>query len=170
MMSILIIILTILAIFHLFYQSVIVKTNHMLLQDDLEFERLLSEVYLRENKANLAPVELKYVKNIQDDFEHLKYVVTEANLLEYLLFIREEMKANNGKETILETNDRDFVRKEIIEIENRGIRVVLRSIFTNSFLFMLLTSPVIIIVKFIATLLDKKITLDKVEKFSTKHC
>lgn len=80
------------------------------------------------------------------------------------------MKANNGKETILETNDRDFVRKEIIEIENRGIRVVLRSIFTNSFLFMLLTSPVIIIVKFIATLLDKKITLDKVEKFSTKHC
>lgn len=80
MMSILIIILTILAIFHLFYQSVIVKTNHMLLQDDLEFERLLSEVYLSENKANLAPVELKYVKNIQDDFEHLKYVVTEANL------------------------------------------------------------------------------------------
>lgn len=169
-MSILIIILTMLAVFHLFYQSVIVKSNHMLLQDDLEFERLLSEVYLRENKSKLAPVEVKYLKNTQEDFEHLKYVVTEANLLEYLLFSYNEMKADNGKENIQDPDDREFVRKEIIEIENRGIRVVLRSIFTNSFLFMLLTSPVIIIVKFIATLLDKKITLDKVEKFSTKHC
>lgn len=167
-MSIVLTILVVLAIFHFFYQNVVVVANQQLLQDDLDYEKLRLEVYLKENRERLAPIELEFVKELQENQEHLTEVIKEANVLDYIIFVvnRDE---NSPKRSL--KIDISLVRKELQEFQNRSMDVIVRAMFVNSFLFLLLLSPIIILFKFVGTILNKPIIkLDNLNEFSEKHC
>lgn len=166
-MSILLTILLVLATFHFFYQAVVVKANHQLLQDELKYQQLMLEAYFKREKANLAPIEIQFIKEFQAHQNHFVHVVTEVNLLDYVLFsIRESKKNSPDKKRI----DSSLVRKDLQAFEKESMDVLTRSMFINSLLFVLLLSPVIILLKFVATLQNKKFTFDKLHAFSDKHC
>ena len=168
-MSILLTILIILTVFHYFYQATIVKANHQLLEDELAYQELMLEVYLKREKNNLAPIEIEFVDGFKAHQVHFRNIVKEANLLDYLLFSLVESKGESSSKKKI---DSSLVRKELQDIERDSVHVLVRSIFVNSFLFALLLSPLIILVKFIATIQNKKFNLeDRLhDVFSDKYC
>ncbi|HCA5034099.1 TPA: hypothetical protein MW175_000202 [Acinetobacter baumannii] len=167
-MSIVLTVLVILAIFHFFYQNVVVKTNQQLLQDDLEYEKLLLEVYLKENQNKLVPIELEFVKELNENYGHLSEVIKDANVLDYILFVVNRDENSPKRKPKI---DISLVRKELQEFQNSSLHVLVRAMFVNSFLFLLLLSPLLILFKFVGTILNKPILkLDNLNEFSEKHC
>ncbi len=167
-MSILLTILLVLATFHFFYQAVVVKANHQLLHDELKYQQLMFEAYVKREKKNLAPVELDFVKEFQIHQNQFAHVITDVNLLDYVLFSIRDSKRNPASKP--KRTDGALVRNELQAFERSSMDVLMRSIFVNSFLLVLLLSPVIIFLKFVATLQNKKFTFDKLHAFSDKHC
>ena len=167
-MSILLTILMVLAAFHLFYQSTVLKANHQLLQDELEFQQLMLDVYLKREKSNLAPIEVEFVEEFKSHQIHFADVVKETNLLDYLIY---SVKESNRKSTPRKKIDSNLVRKDLQELERGAMDVLVRSMIVNSFLFMLLLSPLIMLLKFIAIIQNKKFDLEaKLHDFSGKYC
>ncbi|MFW1767143.1 hypothetical protein ACG9X2_17040 [Acinetobacter bereziniae] len=167
-MSVLLTILIVLAAFHLFYQSVIVQANHQLLQDEIKFQQLMFEVYLKREKVNLAPIEVEFVNEFKAHQVHFADIVKETSLLDYLIFTFKESK---GKSTSKKKIDSNLVRKDLQVLERGAVDVLVRSIMVNSFLFLLLLSPFIMLLKFLAIIQNKKFDIeDKLHDFSNKYC
>ena len=167
-MSVLLTILMVLAAFHLFYQSTVVKANHQLLQDELKYQQLMLEVYLKREKENLATIEVEFVEEFKAHQVHFADIVKEANLLDYLIHaVKEARKKSTPRKRI----DSNLVRKDLQELERGAMDVLVRSMIVNSFLFMLLLSPLIMLLKFIAIIQNKKFDLEaKLHDFSDNYC
>ena len=167
-MSVLLTILMVLAAFHLFYQSTVVKANHQLLQDELKYQQLMLEVFLKREKENLATIEVEFVEEFKVHQVHFADIVKEANLLDYLIHaVKEARKKSTPRKRI----DSNLVRKDLQELERGAMDVLVRSMIVNSFLFMLLLSPLIMLLKFIAIIQNKKFDLEaKLHDFSGNYC
>lgn len=167
-MSVLLTILMVLAAFHLFYQSTVVKANHQLLQDELKYQQLMLEVFLKREKENLATIEVEFVEEFKAHQVHFADIVKEANLLDYLIHaVKEARKKSTPRKRI----DSNLVRKDLQELERGAMDVLVRSMIVNSFLFMLLLSPLIMLLKFIAIIQNKKFDLEaKLHDFSGNYC
>ena len=167
-MSVLLTILMVLAAFHLFYQSTVVKANHQLLQDELKYQQLMLEVFLKREKENLATIEVEFVEEFKAHQVHFADIVKEANLLDYFIHaVKEARKKSTPRKRI----DSNLVRKDLQELERGAMDVLVRSMIVNSFLFMLLLSPLIMLLKFIAIIQNKKFDLEaKLHDFSGNYC
>lgn len=169
-MSILLLVMSLLALFHFFYQSVIVKTNFGLYENDLRLKQHKLEIYEIRKQNNLNQSEREFLEETKEVLHAYHYIPRELTVIDLIRDISSRNQTER-KESLQKTRMRKLSSDELFNIYASASKDMIRCLASNGSVFLFFLSPIIFLVMLYGIIAGKPISLeDQLEKMSSKHC
>lgn len=169
-MSLFLLVMSLLALFHLFYQSVIVKTNFELYENDLRLREHELDIYEIKKQRSINESEQVYFDDTREFLKDCKYVPNEYTILHLIIDSAKRDKLESD-EIIKSQRLRRLASEELWEINIKTTRDIIKVMMFNGSFFLFLLSPLIMLVMLYGIVAGKKISIDqKIQRMSSRHC
>lgn len=160
-----------LAIFHYFYQVVVVRTNNELFGADLDILKHEVEIFEIKNLHSLNVSEKEFLQETKEFIKHCPEIGKKVTAVEMIMDFA-EFKASKEY-------DGHAQRIRSLKVQNESIwnfsfeasRYILKNLTSNGSLFLFVLSPLLFLVLFYSIISGKKLSIEQsVERISSKHC
>lgn len=170
-MSILLLTMSLLAVFYWFYQSVIVQTNLGLYETDLNLRKHELDIYEIKKQYSMTASEREHLEETKELYEIYKILPKEVTFLESICAAPE-------KDSVAHNNFVQAMRERKIaspELHKSTVTMsldLMKTLGLNASIFLILLSPLIILAMLYLVVAGKKLSLEKqIEKvIASKHC
>ncbi|MEG0346580.1 MAG: hypothetical protein RR605_00865 [Acinetobacter sp.] len=170
-MSILLIVLFLLAIFHFFYQAVVVKTNNELFDIDLTILKHEMDVFEIKNLKTLNVSESEFLEDTKSFIKHCPDTGKKVTAVEMILDIAEYKSSKEFEGHAQRIRSLKIQNETIWKFNVEASRYILRNVTSNASLFLFVLSPLLFLVFFYALISGNKLSIEQsVERISSKHC
>lgn len=170
-MSILLLVMFLLAALHLFYQSIVVKTNNEIFDIDLDILKHEIDIFEISKSKKLNISEREFLEDTKSFINHCPDIGKNITAVEMILDIAEykSSKAFEGHAH----------RIRSLKIQNEGIwkfnveaaTYILRNTTVNGGLFLFILSPLLFLIFFYSVVSGNRLSIEQsVERISSKHC
>lgn len=170
-MSILLLVMLLLAVFHFFYQSVVVKTNNELFDIDLNILKHEIDIFEIKNAKSLNISEYEFLKDTKQFINHCPAIGKNITAVEMILDIADYKSSKEFEGHAQRIRSLKIQNECIWKFNVEASRFILRNVTVNGSLFLFTLSPFLFLVFFYSLVSGKRLSIEQsVERISSKHC
>ncbi len=170
-MSIVLILMLLLAIFHYFYQSVVVKTNNELFDADLDILKHEIDIFEIKNANSLNVSEKEFLQDTKEFIKHCPGIGKKVTAVEMIMDFAEYKSSKDFEGHAQRIRSLKVQNESIWKFNIEASRYILKNLTSNGSLFLFVLSPLLFLVLFYSLISGKKLSLEQsVERISSKHC
>jgi len=170
-MSILLVIMLLLAMFHYFYQAVVVKTNNDLYETDLDILNHELEIFEIKNAKSLNTSEKEFLDNTKAFVSHCPEIGKEVTVVEMMMDMAEYKTSKDYEGGAQRMRALQIQNDKIWKINVEASRAMLKNMTLNAGIFLFVLSPLLVLILFYSFISGRKLSLEQsVERISSKHC
>lgn len=170
-MSILLIVMSLLAIFHLFYQSVILKTNNQLFETDMEILKHELDIFEIKNSKTLNSSEIEFLKEVKRYVKICPAIGKNFTALEFIMDMIDYKSSNSYESEVKEIRSLKVQNEPLWNYMVDTSKFLIRNMTSNASLFLFVLSPILFLVLLYSFISGKTLSIQQsVERISSKHC
>lgn len=170
-MSILLLVMLLLAVFHFFYQSVVVKTNNELFDVDLSILKHEMDIFEIKNAKSLNISENEFLKDTKTFISHSPAIGKNVTVLEMILDIAAYKTSKEFDGHAQRIRSLKIQNDNIWKFNVEASRLIVRNTTVNGSLFLFTLFPLLFLIFFYSLVSGKKLSIEQsVERISSKHC
>ncbi|WDZ50175.1 hypothetical protein LF296_12680 [Acinetobacter vivianii] len=171
-MSILLLVLFLLAIIHLFYQGVILKTNNELFEADMDLLKHEFDIYTLKQNEIFNGSEKEYIAHTQEFINDCKVMGRRLTAVEMILSFADFQSSKEFDSGVSKSRSLKAMNSKIWDFNVSSGRLMARNVTSNGSLMLFVLSPFLFLVLLYTIISGRKLrTIDQnLERLSTRHC
>ena len=165
-------ILFLLAIIHLFYQGVILKTNNELFEADMDLLKHEFDIYAIKQNGVFNVSEKEYIEHTHEFIKDCKWMGRNLTAVEMILSFADFQSSKEFDSGVSKNRSLRAMNSKIWDFNVNSGRLMARNVTSNGSLMLFVLSPFLFLVLLYSIISGRKLrTIDQnVERLSTKHC
>lgn len=170
-MSILLLVMLLLAVFHYFYQSVVVKTNNELFDIDLDILKHEMDIYEIKHAKELNVSENEFLSDTKTFVNHCSEIGREFTAFEMIMDMSEHKTSKELNSEFKKMRSLKIQNEKIWDFNVAASMLIFRNISTNAGVFLFALSPLLFLVLIYSMISGKKLLIEQsLERISSKLC